>query len=363
MTAATFILIFLTFCALGVVIALVLPDERNPAALAVVASLAALTLLAGSGAALLGGTPPHVTLWNVPVLGRLKLDMDRLSALFVFISALVYLPVSIFSASYLPRYQGHYSLKSFSILYHALFASIVLVLLAGDCLLFLLAWEATAIFSYLLVNYEHEREQTTEAGYLMLVMSEAGMVAAMLGLLLLAANAGSIDFADLKAFAVKPIGVAVRWVVFLLAFFGFDVKAGLVPSSGWLPRAHPVATSNVSALLSGVILNLGIYGIVRVNVDLLPVTMIGPGVIVLVVGTISALVGILYATTENDLKTFARAQFDRKHGPRHRRTGRGSCLCRIRQTRSGWHCFPRRPVSSCEPFHLQITAVPRRGRR
>jgi hypothetical protein len=92
-------------------------------------------------------------------------------------------------------------------------------------------------------------------------------------------------------------------LVFLLTFFGFGVKAGLVPSSGWLPRAHPAATSNVSALLSGVILNLGIYGIARVNVDLLPATMIGPGVIVLVVGTISALVGILYATTENDLKT------------------------------------------------------------
>jgi formate hydrogenlyase subunit 3/multisubunit Na+/H+ antiporter MnhD subunit len=97
MTAATFILIFLAFCALGMVIALVLPDGRNPAALAVIASLAAPTLLAGSGAVLLGGTPPHVTLWNVPMLGQLKLDMDRLSALFAFITALVYLPVSIFS--------------------------------------------------------------------------------------------------------------------------------------------------------------------------------------------------------------------------------------------------------------------------
>jgi hydrogenase-4 component B len=90
--------------------------------------------------------------------------------------------------------------------------------------------------------------------------------------------------------------------VFLLSFFGFGVKAGLVPFNSWLPRAHPAAPGNVSALLSGVILNLGLYGIVRVNMDLLPATVIGTGLVVLIVGTISAFVGILYATTENDLK-------------------------------------------------------------
>jgi len=88
----------------------------------------------------------------------------------------------------------------------------------------------------------------------------------------------------------------------LLTFFGFGVKAGLVLVNTWLPRAHPAAPANVSAILSGTILNLGLYGIVRMNLDLVPVTLIGAGVIVLIVGTISALVGILYATTENDLK-------------------------------------------------------------
>ena len=88
----------------------------------------------------------------------------------------------------------------------------------------------------------------------------------------------------------------------MLTFFGFGVKAGLVPSSAWLPLAHPAAIGNVSALLSGVILNLGIYGIIRVNLDVLPISTIGPGVVTLIIGTISALIGILYATTENDLK-------------------------------------------------------------
>jgi hydrogenase-4 component B len=90
--------------------------------------------------------------------------------------------------------------------------------------------------------------------------------------------------------------------VFLLTFFGFGVKAGLVPFNSWLPRAHPAAPANVSAILSGVILNLGLYGIIRLNLDLVPVNMIGAGVVVLLVGTVSALLGILYATAENDLK-------------------------------------------------------------
>jgi hydrogenase-4 component B len=94
----------------------------------------------------------------------------------------------------------------------------------------------------------------------------------------------------------------VRWAVFLLSFFGFGVKVGLIPSNIWLPLAHPAATGNVSALLSGVILNLGLYGILRVNADMLPLNQVGPGIIILIVGTVSALVGILYATTENDMK-------------------------------------------------------------
>lgn len=301
MTPATFILIFLALCLVSMLIALVLPDRQNPAALAISGSLESVALLTGTSATLFGEAVLHVPLWSIPLLGRLDLNMDRLSAFFLAVTALVYLLVSIFSVSYLARYQGRYSLKFFGVLYHGLFLSIVLILLAGDCFLFLLAWETMGILSYLLVNYEHEHDQTTQAGYFMLVMSEAGMMLVVIGLLLLAVNAGSLDFSAMKIAGVNLDGAA-HWAIFLLTFFGFSVKAGLVPGSAWLPLAHPAAISNVSALLSGVILNLGIYGIVRVNIDLLPVATVGPAVVVLIIGTISALVGILYATTENDLK-------------------------------------------------------------
>jgi hydrogenase-4 component B len=295
--------LFLILCATGVILAGTLSARRNLVALAWIGSLSSLAILLVSGSVLLSGHVLQIELWKVFPLGKMILKMDRLSALFIFSAGMVFFPVSIFTAQYmnLKKYQKRYSLKSFGIYYHLLFASIVLLLAASDVLSFLLTWEAMSIFTYLLVNYEHEKEETTRSGYLMLSLGEAGTLAAMLAFFLLGRGAAALDFASLKAAAVG-ISEPLCWAIFLLSFFGFGVKAGLVPTNIWLPRAHPAAPSNISAILSGVILNLGLYGIVRINADLLPITNAGAGVIVLIVGTVSALVGILYATIRNDLK-------------------------------------------------------------
>ena len=293
--------IFFWLLVAGIVLTVLIPERWCPKVLAWFGSAASLTVLWSGAKVLLAGDTFQLSLWTIPALGTLRLSLDRLSALFLVVTALVFLPASIFSSGYLKRYLSHYSLKAFNIWYLALFASIGLILVAGDILLFLLAWEAMSILSYLLVNFEHREEDHTRAGYLMLAMGEAGTLAAAFALLLLAVPAGSLAFPALKS-ATQGAGDGIRWAVFLLSFFGFGVKAGLAPFNAWLPRAHPVAPGNVSALLSGVILNLGIYGIVRVNMDLLPMTLIGPGLITLVIGTISAFVGILYATTKNDMK-------------------------------------------------------------
>jgi len=299
-TSVLFIM-FMCLCGGGAIISLLATDRWNPTALAWIASLAAAIILLAGGDVLLNGQTFQMRLWELLAFGPLVVTMDRLSALFIFVAGLVYLPVSIFSAAYMKRYAGRYSLKSFGVYYHLLFASIVLLLVAGDIITFLFSWELMSIFSYLLVNYKHEDEYNTRSGYLMLAMSEGGMLAVALSLLLMVGTTGALDFASLRA-SSAGLGEKIRWTVFLLSFFGFGVKAGLVPSNNWLPRAHPAATGNVSAILSGVILNLGLYGILRVNADLLPINQVGPGLIVLVVGTVSALVGILYATTENDMK-------------------------------------------------------------
>jgi len=301
MEIGTLLAVFCLLCGAGVVLALLVSDRRNPELLAWVGSAASLVLMLAAGQALFTDAAFHAELWTVPGVGALVVSIDRLSALFLIVTALVYFPVSIFTVGYMRRYAGHYSLRAFSVMYLGLFFSIALILAAGDVLLFLLAWEGMAILSYLLVNYEHEEERHARAGYRMLAMGEGGTLASAVALLLLAAAAGALDFASLKQSA-GGLGDAQRWMVFLLSFFGFGVKAGLVPFNSWLPRAHPVAPGNVSAILSGVILNLGIYGIARVNMDILAPSSAVPGLIVLAVGAVSAFLGILYATTENDLK-------------------------------------------------------------
>jgi len=146
---------FLILCASGALLSLFLPDRKNPLALAGVASLASLVILLPSGEILLSGRPFQAELWTLPFLGKLVLSMDRLSAFFVFLTGLVFLPVSIYSAGYLQRYAGRYHLKTFSAFYHLLLGSTVLVLVSGDILSFLLSWEAMSILCYLLGNFEH----------------------------------------------------------------------------------------------------------------------------------------------------------------------------------------------------------------
>jgi hydrogenase-4 component B len=294
------VLIF-SLCGAGALLGMIISDRSNPALLAWVGSLASLLTLWVSGNVLCSGHVFKGELWTIRGLGPLMISLDRLSALFLLVAGVVVLASSIFSSSYLKRYSGHYSLKALNAWYLLLFASIVLILIANDLLTFLLAWELMSILSYLLVAFEHAREETSRAGYQMLAMGEVGFVAVALALLFLGTKAGSLEFSALKSAAIG-LAPGARWILFLLTFFGFGIKAGLVPFNTWLPRAHPAAPANVSAILSGAILNLGLYGIIRVNLDLVPVKMIGAGVVVLVFGTISALVGILYATIENDLK-------------------------------------------------------------
>lgn len=295
------LLLFLVLCGVGILATMVIPEQKSSGTLSVIGAAASLVLIWLSGNVLFSGHVFSMKLWAVPPFGTMVIGIDGISSLFLIITGLVFFPVSIFSAGYLKRYLGRYSLRSLGVFFHLLFFSIVLTLIAMDVLSFLIAWEVMSLLCYLLVNYEHERERARRSGLIMLLMSEAGTLAVILAFMIIARTAGDISFSSIRAGSAS-LGITACWFVFLLSFFGFGVKAGLVPVNSWLPLAHPAAPGTVSALLSGVILNLGIYGIIRVNADILPITMTGQGLIVLVIGTISALVGILYATPENDMK-------------------------------------------------------------
>ncbi|HUK22069.1 MAG TPA: proton-conducting transporter membrane subunit [Gemmatimonadales bacterium] len=295
------LLLFAVLCVVGVVLGLVVSRRAVPLVVAWLGAVAALPLLVAGSVALIDPVPLSQALWSIPALGPMLLHRDALAGVFLIITAIVFFAAAIFQANSLPRLLGH-NVRAYAAWFFALFASIAWVLLAGDVFSFLVAWEIMSIISYLLVGFEDENEQHGRAAYLMLGVSEAGALAAAFGLLLLAVHAGSLDFAALKS-AAGTLSPGAQLAVFLLTFFGFGVKAGLVPVNVWLPGAYTAAPAPFVPVLAGATLNLGLYGILRVNADLLPASSTAPGIIALIVGTISALVGILYATTDNDLKT------------------------------------------------------------
>ena len=302
MEMQTLILAFFLLCGIGILLSLAAPSSRQGNVLAWFGCLAATTLVLAGANALLAGNTFVQLLWTLPGLATLTVSLDRLSAVFILITGLVLFPASIFAGGELKRELNHHRGSAFTVMLLGLYASIVLIFLAGDALLFLLAWEVMSILCWLLIvsgrNGENGR---VGAGYLLLATGEAGTLAAALGLLVLAVNAGSLDFATIKS-SVSRLNTGVRWTIFLLSFFGFGVKAGLVPVNFWLPRAYTAAPRAFVPVLAGATLNLGLYGILRVNADLLPAIHAGTGLVALVVGTVSALLGILYATTDNDLK-------------------------------------------------------------
>jgi len=294
---------FFALCGAGILLSLTTPGSRRGNVMVLLGCLAATALILAGANALLAGDTFSQPLWSLPGLATLTLKVDPLSAVFLFVSGLVLFPASIFAGGELNRESWRSNGCAFTVLMFGLYASIVLVFIAGDAVLFLLAWEVMSILCWLLILWGGDLENDrVGAGYLLLAMGEAGTLAAALGFLVLGVNAGSLDFTAMKS-NVAGLGAGVRWTVFLLSFFGFGVKAGLVPVNFWLPRAYTVAPCAFVPVLAGATLNLGLYGTLRVNADLLPATQAGPGLVALVVGTISALLGILYATTNNDLKT------------------------------------------------------------
>lgn len=287
---------------LGALLGALGPNSRRTVAFAAAcAGLAGLADVVAGLAVLAGGSFPPVRLETGLPLGALGLQLDTLSALFLVVVGLVSFPVALYSVGYLGHFARERDLRPIGALLNLLLASLVLIVSADDAVLFLMAWEAMAFLSYLAVNFEYRNPRVIRAGFLMLAVSELGTVGILGAFLFLYRAGGSFDYAALRAGAVD-LAAPWRSVVFLLAFFGFGAKAGILPLQVWLPEAHPAAPSHVSSLLSAVIVKLGIYGMVRVIVDLLGGGPAWWGLFVVGVGAVTALVGILHALVQPDLK-------------------------------------------------------------
>jgi hydrogenase-4 component B len=273
------------------------PAPRKPAFLAAVGIECLVAL--GAAVGVLSRGAIRVELWSLPSIGRAGLALDVLGAVFVVVTGLVFLVGCAYASHDLGTSGGQRRSAVFTALYQLLFGAILVVLAAGDVLSFLVGWEAMSLLLYGLVVLGNDED--TRPGYLMVAMGEAGMVAGAAGLLLLAAPATDLGFAALRA-AAPGLDAGLTWAVFLLTFFGFGVKAGLFPVNQWLADAYAVAPRGFRPVLAGAASNIGIYAIARIDLDLLSPSLAGPGLLVLVVGSLTALSGILYATIQADLR-------------------------------------------------------------
>ncbi len=257
-----------------------------------------------------------------PIGARFELLLDPLAAFFILIISLGGILTSIYAiGSSQEDLERHKNVGLLTVGYNLFFLTMFAVVLANNAYLFLVAWEGMSLVSYFLVSFEHEADHVRRAGLLYLIVTHIG-TACLLGafLLFFSATGGHLSF-DAFREGASGLNVWSRNLIFLLAVIGFGAKAGLMPMHFWLPRAHPVAPSHISALMSGVMIKTALYGLVRISFDLLSGVglqatgypsaslafqrVIPPlwwGTLLLSIGLISAVFGVLYALMETDLK-------------------------------------------------------------
>lgn len=236
--------------------------------------------------------------WNFRMpLGEFYIGLGPLSAFFLLAIAVLFLLAGIYGYCYL-KDEEKKNLSAHYALYHLLLLSLMLVVTAQNAVLFLIAWEMMTVSSYFLIMFYDEKEAVRKAGYLNLIATHTGTFCLWIMFLLMERHAGSMDF-DRMTLASFPLPLA--GVLFVLAVIGFGVKAGFIPLHIWLPHAHPAAPSHISAVLSGVMIKMGIYGLMRV-ILIVKVFPEWCAVVLLLIGMVSGVGGVLYALSQHEIK-------------------------------------------------------------
>jgi hydrogenase-4 component B len=227
--------------------------------------------------------------------------IDPLSAFFMLVICLIALFSSIYAVSYVRHYYGKYNLGLLGFLYNSFIASMILVVTTNHAFWFLIVWEIMSLSSYFLVVFEHREPANVRAGTLYFIMAHVGTAFIILSFLLMYSVTGSFDFEAIRS-QIGSASPLIKGTIFLCALIGFGTKAGIIPLHIWLPGAHPAAPTHVSALMSGVMIKTGIYMLIRISLNLMSAPPLWWGMTILVAGSVSALMGVLYALAEHDIK-------------------------------------------------------------
>jgi hydrogenase-4 component B len=268
--------------------------ERLFTALVTVAGVAACA--AGALGLAAADPRPLDAAWSVPG-GRVLIHVDALSALFLLPIALVTTLGAWYGLAYFAQREHPRDGRKLRAFYGLATAGMMLLVVAHNAILFLFGWELMALAAFMLVATEDDRAAAREVGYVYLVTTHAGTLCVFATFALLGAAAGTLDFSGFGPALASPL----RDAIFVLALCGFGLKAGVMPLHVWLPGAHATAPSHVSAVMSGVLIKTGIYGLVRVT-GFCDAPPLGWGYTLIALGVLSAVLGVAFAIGQHDLK-------------------------------------------------------------
>ena len=225
--------------------------------------------------------------------------LNPLSGLLLVVINVLALLAWIYGFSYFDEYKGK-GLGSIGFFMNLFVVSMNMVLTVDNAFWFLVFFELMSLTSYFLVIIEQQK-QSIRGGFLYLIMAHIGFLMIMISFLIMGGITESLDFANFRTYNFDP---TIASLVFMLAFFGFGCKAGMFPFHSWLPQAHPAAPSNVSALMSGGMIKIGVFGFVKVGLDLLQGSEVQLwwGITILMIGAFSSVLGVAYALAEHDIK-------------------------------------------------------------
>ncbi len=271
-------------------------------AIAVYSVISFIALLTGYLAIqTLSGENVHLTLPGSLVSGPINLEIDALSAWFILIINFGFITGGFYGLFYMKAYINQpKNLNLHGILFILLHASLLSLCVIQNSIAFLVAWEIMALSAFLSVIFEHEKVATLRAGINYLIQSHISILFLMIGFIWVASQTGSYDFSAIHNYSLTH-SEPVSLILFSFFFIGFAIKAGFVPFHTWLPYAHPVAPAHISGIMSGILIKIGIFGILRMLL-LIQVNYTTIGSFILVISIISGIYGVMLAILQHNLK-------------------------------------------------------------
>ncbi len=258
--------------------------------------LSSVFLGAVSAPVLLGGEIAAFVAYEPLASFSFSFAIDRLAAFFLLIIAAVSACVALYAAEYTEHLEGGSRRNLLAGCTNLFILAMVLVVASANTLSFFFFWELMAASSFILVMYEYGNAETRKAGVFYFIMTQLSTMFVLVGIIALYIGTGSFLFSA-AGDPAEPLLV----VAFLSFFAGFSIKAGIIPFHKWLPYAHPASPAPVSALMSGVMLKIAVYGLLRVLLDVFSPDLWW-GILILVAGSLSAILGVIYALKEHDIK-------------------------------------------------------------